>query len=74
MKTNRLILGTTNSIPVGTNDDDIETIYQQSYKPYLQALYKADTIPATLHLSGYLLNWLEKHHSEYTDVLSEMVG
>ncbi len=74
MKKARLIFGTTNSIPVGTNDDDIETIYQQSYKPYLQALYKADTIPATLHLSGYLLNWLEKHHSEYTDVLSEMVG
>lgn len=74
MKKARLILGTTNSIPVGTNDDDIETIYQQSYKPYLQALYKADAVPAVLHLSGYLLNWLEKHHSEYTDVLSEMVG
>ena len=74
MRKARLILVTTNSIPVGTSDDDIETIYQQSYKPYLRALYKADTIPATLHLSGYLLTWLEKHHSEYTDVLSEMVG
>jgi len=74
MKKARLILGTTNSIPVGTIDSDIETIYQQSYKPFLQALYKADSIPAALHLSGHLLTWLEKHHSEYTDVLSEMVG
>jgi 4-alpha-glucanotransferase len=74
MRKARLILGTANSVPVGTTDDDIESIYQQSFKPYLRAVYKADTIPVTVHLSGYLLNWLEKHHSEYTDVLAEMVG
>lgn len=74
MRKARLILGTTNSIPVGTTNDDIETIYQQSFKPYLRALYTAAAIPATLHLSGHLLNWMAKHHSEYTDVLSEMVG
>jgi alpha-amylase len=74
MRNVRLIFGSTNSQPVGTADDDIEHVYQHSYKPFLRTLYNAPSIPVTLHYSGQLLQWLEKHHSEYTDVLSEMVG
>lgn len=74
MSTVRLIFGSTNSQPVGTTDDDIEKVYQRSYKPFLRALYNAPAVPVTLHFSGQLLQWLERHHSEYTDVLSEMVG
>ncbi|MFW5783800.1 MAG: 4-alpha-glucanotransferase, partial [Spirochaetota bacterium] len=70
----RLIFGSTNSQPVGATDDEIEHAYQRSYKPFLRALYNAPQIPVTLHYSGQLLQWLEKHHSEYTDVLSEMVS
>ena len=72
MKKAKLILGTTNSLPVGTSDEEIEQTYQRSYKPFLRAAYNAG-LPVTLHYSGHLLQWLEKHHSEYTDVLSEMV-
>jgi alpha-amylase len=71
MKRARLIFGTTNALPVGTPDEEIERIYQDSYKPFLRAAYNAQT-PVTLHYSGHLLQWLEKHHSEYTDVLAEI--
>ena len=70
----KLIFGSTNSQPVGATDDEVEHVYQRSYKPFLRALYNAPDVPVTLHLSGQLLQWLEKHHSEYTDVLSEMVS
>jgi len=74
MKKARLIFGSTNSQPVGAADDEIEKVYQRAYKPFLRALYNAPQVPVTLHFSGQLLQWLEKHHSEYTDVLSEMVS
>ncbi len=74
MRNVRLIFGSTNSQPVGTTDDDIEQVYQHSYKPFLRALYNSPSFHVTLHYSGQLLQWLERHHSEYTDVLSEMVG
>jgi 4-alpha-glucanotransferase len=74
MKNVRLIFGSTNTQPVGATDDEIEQVYQSSYKPFLRSLYNAPQIPVTLHYSGHLLQWLEKHHSEYTDVLSEMVS
>ncbi|MFW6292389.1 MAG: alpha-amylase/4-alpha-glucanotransferase domain-containing protein [Spirochaetota bacterium] len=74
MKNVRLIFGSTNSQPVGATDEEIEHVYQRSYKPFLRALYNAPQVPVTLHYSGQLLQWLEKHHSEYTDVLSEMVS
>jgi alpha-amylase len=74
MRKVRLIFGSTNSQPVGIDHDEIEQVYQRSYKPYLRALYNAPGIPVTLHYSGQLLQWLERHHSEYTDVLSEMVS
>lgn len=73
MKKISLIFGTTNSQPVGAADDEIEHIYQRSYKPFLRALYNAPSTHAVLHYSGRMLEWLEKHHSEYIDVLAEMV-
>ncbi len=68
----RLVFGTTNSQPVGMNDHGIEDVYQQAYKPFLRAAYNHPEIPVTLHYSGHLLQWLDKNHSEFTDVLSEM--
>ncbi len=70
----RLVFGTTNSQPVGTDEGRIEETYQRAYKPFLRASYNRPEIPITLHYSGYLLQWLDKHHSEFTDVLSEMGG
>ncbi len=74
MKKIKLIFGTTNSQPVGATDEEVEAAYQKSYKPFIRALYNAPHVRATLHYSGRLLQWLERHHSEFIDVLSELVG
>ena len=74
MKKAKFILGSTNSQAVGTTDEEIEHSYQRCYKPFLRALYNAPHVPVALHYSGQLLQWLERHHAEFTDVLSEMVG
>lgn len=72
MKSISLVFGTTNTQPVGATDREIEEVYQRSYKPFLRTLYAATKLPVTLHHTGHLLQWLEKRHSEYTDVLAEM--
>ncbi|MFP4636962.1 MAG: alpha-amylase/4-alpha-glucanotransferase domain-containing protein [Spirochaetaceae bacterium] len=74
MRKVKLIFGTTNSQPIGASDADIEDVYQRSYKPFIRALYNAPHVRATLHYSGRLLQWLERRHAEFTDVLSELVG
>ena len=73
MKRTKLVFGAASTQPVGATDDEIEDAYQRAYKPFLKTLYNAPDIPSTLFFSGHLLTWLEKHHSEYTDVLSEMI-
>ncbi|WP_455382973.1 alpha-amylase/4-alpha-glucanotransferase domain-containing protein [Salinispira pacifica] len=70
----KLIFGTTNTQPVGTPDDEVERVYQQSYKPFLRELYNFSEIPITMHYSGTLLSWLQERHSEFIDVLAEMAG
>jgi 4-alpha-glucanotransferase len=69
-----LIFGTVNSQPIGADHDDIEDTYQRCYKPFIRALYNAPRVRATLYYSGALLQWLEQHHSEFIDVLSELLG
>lgn len=73
MKSISLIFGTTNSLPVGTPSQEFERVYQRIYKPFLRVLYNMPNVPLTLHYSGTLLTWLDASHSEFTDVLGEMV-
>ncbi len=73
MKSISLIFGTTNSLPVGTPQKEFERVYQRIYKPFLRVLYNLPNVPLTLHYSGTLLTWLDSNHSEFTDVLGEMV-
>ena len=68
-----LIFGTTNTLPVGTPTHIFERVYQRSYKPFLRVLYNTPDMPLTLHFSGTMLSWLDATHSEFTDVLGEMV-
>lgn len=68
-----LILGAQNSQALGLVNDDRNLLYENSYKPFLKLLYNHPDIRFTLYYSGLLLEWLDKHHSEYVDVLTEMV-
>ncbi|AFG37140.1 alpha-amylase/4-alpha-glucanotransferase domain-containing protein [Spirochaeta africana] len=71
---NKLIFGTYNSLPVGTSDEVLEEYYQTHYKPFLQKLYTHPDVQAVVYYCGILLEWLSANHSEFIDVLSEMVG
>jgi alpha-amylase len=74
MKQIQFVFGVHNSQPVGTPSEHVETAYQSSYKPTVRLFYNDTTVPVTLHYSGVLLSWLEEHHSEFMDVLSELVS
>ncbi len=51
----------------------IEDAYQKSYGPFVRALLDHPRFRLSLHFSGILLEWLEKHHPEYFQQLRELV-
>lgn len=51
----------------------MERCYQRGYLPFAQLLEKHPAVRAALHYSGPLLLWIEKHRSEYFDLLRELV-
>lgn len=73
MNTIHLVLGSYNSQALDLLDTDRDALYEFSYKPFLKLLYNYEEIPFTMYYSGLLIEWLEKHHSEFVDVLTEMV-
>ncbi|MFW6208884.1 MAG: alpha-amylase/4-alpha-glucanotransferase domain-containing protein [Spirochaetota bacterium] len=73
MRKLKLVLGTYNSPPVGTSQEQFEKTYQYSYKPFLTILYKYAMLRGAFHFSGTLLEWLEEKHPEFNMVLNEMV-
>jgi len=58
--------------PVGNFDHVIEEACQKSYLPFARALREHPRIHVSLHFSGILLEWLEKHHPEYFRMLREL--
>ena len=60
--------------PVGNFDHVIEDAYQKCYAPFVRALHSYPRIRLSLHFSGILLEWLERHHPEYFQQLRELVG
>jgi 4-alpha-glucanotransferase len=59
--------------PVGNFDDVIERAYKTSYLPFIEVLARHPGIRAGLHYSGPLLEWIERSHPEYFDVLRALV-
>src|ERR1035437_4608578 len=62
-----------NHQPVDNDSSIIEEVYRTSYSPFLRKLNDFPLIKANLHYSGYLLEWLQKEHPEFIDLLSSMV-
>ena len=56
-----------NHQPIGNFDDVFESAYQDSYRPFLDVFESFPDLRISLHLSGCLLEWLEKHHPDYID-------
>ena len=59
--------------PVGNFDDVIERAYVQSYLPFVQVLARHPSIRMGLHFTGSLLEWIERVHPEYFDLLRTLV-
>ncbi|UCG77747.1 MAG: DUF1926 domain-containing protein [Nitrospirota bacterium] len=51
----------------------LEKAYQKAYLPFIETLADFPRIKVVLHYTGFLLQWIEKHHPEFIDILSEMV-
>ncbi len=58
--------------PLGNFDSVIEENYRKSYLPFLDCFERHPGVAATLHYSGVLLEWLERHHPEYLDRLRRL--
>ncbi|MGA8075690.1 MAG: 4-alpha-glucanotransferase, partial [Candidatus Acidiferrales bacterium] len=60
--------------PVGNFDNVIEQAYAHSYLPFVQLLEKHPKIRIGLHFSGCLLEWIEKAHPEYFELLRSLTA
>lgn len=68
-----LIFGCHCHQPVGNFDEVIERICSESYFPFLQVAAQHPRIKIVLHYSGALLEWIEKKHPEFFEILNHMV-
>jgi 4-alpha-glucanotransferase len=59
--------------PVGNFDHVIEEAYQKSYRPFVETLDAHPKVRMSLHYSGILLEWFEKHHPEFFALLKRLV-
>lgn len=73
-KSIQFIFGVHNHQPVGNFDYIFEDAYQKSYEPFLQIVERHPKISVSLHYSGTLFDWLEKHHPDFMDRLRDLVN
>jgi alpha-amylase/alpha-mannosidase (GH57 family) len=70
----RFVFGLHLHQPVGNFDHVFEQHVQDVYRPILERLSARGFVPAVLHLSGPLLEWLEAHDTAYLDLLGRLVS
>jgi len=59
--------------PVGNFEDVLERAYIDSYLPFVETLARHPRIRMGLHYSGPLLEWIERAHPEYFELLRGLV-
>jgi alpha-amylase len=70
----RFVFGLHLHQPVGNFDHVFEQHVHDVYRPILERLSERGFLPLVLHLSGPLLEWLEKHDTGYLDLLGKLVS
>jgi len=58
--------------PVGNFDDVLARAYEKAYLPFIQLLFRHPALRVGLHYSGALLEWIERAHPEYFDMLRKL--
>ena len=67
-----LLLCIHNHQPVGNFDHVLEDACEKAYLPFLELLAQYPSVKATLHYSGYLLDWLARHRGNFIDLLQQL--
>jgi alpha-amylase len=70
----RFVFGLHLHQPVGNFDHVFEQHLHDVYQPLLDRLAGADFLPVVFHLSGPLLEWLERHAPAYLDRLGRLAS
>ena len=70
----RLVLGLHNHQPVGNFGSVFAQAHHDSYQPFVQLIAQYPALKWTLHISGPLLEWQEKHRPAYIRQLNELVA
>jgi 4-alpha-glucanotransferase len=63
-----------NHQPDGNFDHVFERAYDDCYRPLLEALAEVPGFKVTLHHTGPLFEWIERHRPDYFDKLRALVG
>lgn len=69
-----LIIGSHNHAPYGTGEEELERLYCKRLKPFVVALHDFPKIPAVIHYSGVVLQWIEKAHPEFLMLIKELTA
>ena len=73
MKKIYFALGIHNHQPVGNFDHVFEEAYERAYRPFLEIMARHPSVKFSLHTSGCLFEWLEKHKRGYFDLIGGLV-
>lgn len=73
MKKIKLVLALHNHQPVGNFESIFEDAYLKSYLPFLELLEKHPDIKFSLHYTGILLEWIQRHNPEFFDRLKTLI-
>ena len=63
-----------NHQPVGNFDFVLEDAFGSAYLPFLKVLARHPCIKIVLHVSGALMEWIERHHPQYIDLVRDLAG
>jgi len=74
MQTVRFVFGVHNHQPVGNFDHVFRDHVNEVYLPFLSALAERDFLPIALHISGPLLEWLDRHDNAYLDLVGRLAA
>jgi alpha-amylase len=68
----RFVFGVHLHQPVGNFDSVFEQHLADVYRPFIEKVDERGFLPIVLHLSGPLLEWLERHDSRYLDWIGRL--
>ena len=70
----KLVLGIHDHQPVGNFDHVIAEVYDRSYHPFLETAERHADFRFCLHITGPLLEWLQRHRPEFLERTAALVA